>query len=67
MRILVGAAPIAVRDDRDAQSWGSAAPDDFASQGACPARLEMFQDTLNAKARAEAARQQERIAAREAR
>lgn len=66
-RILAEAATTDAREDREAEaeSRGSTMPEDLARHGARLARLKICQDKLNAKARADAARQQEKIAARE--
>lgn len=66
-RILEEAATTDAREDREAEaeSRGSAIPEGLARHDERLARLKICRDKLNAKARAEAARQQEKIAARE--
>ena len=66
-RILAEAATTDAREDREAEaeSRGSTMPEGLSRHGARLARLKICQDKLNAKARADAARQQEKIAARE--
>jgi len=66
-RILAEAATTDAREDceAEAESRGSTMPEGLSRHGARLARLKICQDKLNAKARADAARQQEKIAARE--
>ena len=66
-RILAEAATTDAREDREAEaeSRGSTMPEGLSRHGARLARLKICQDKLNAKARVDAARQQEKIAARE--